>query len=250
MAQIDPLLKALHHRQASELILREGQQPTFKMPDGSAKAVSPKVLSRPQIVALLVEVAGAPAAAKIEGGESVRFTYILAGSGAFDCCIETADGFSALVLPLASTAEAAVPVAAGVPDTAVPATIDVAASAPPLVADPALIPDRPASATATVSEPASVAANATLHEDPGVPQVLPARSAGEATHRTEMEAYLRRMFEMGASDLHLSAMEIPMVRHDGEMMRLEGEGKLDANRTRLLLESIMPDRNRNDSRNE
>jgi twitching motility protein PilT len=242
--QLDPLLKALRERQASELILRDGAQPTFQTTDG-AKPVSPKVLAKRQIIALFCELAGPLDAAKLKGGEPVRFSYTLEGSGSFACSVETAGGFYATVEPAAvavpeTAAVAAISVApspapaAPVPAAAVPITPDVPS-------DPNVMHDRPAADGIAVSEPI---APSNMDSDADLTELPPTRSAAEATHRNEMERYLRRMFELEASDLHLSANEIPMIRLHGEMARLDGEPALPANQTHLLVESIMPERNR------
>jgi len=243
VAQLDPLLKALRDRNANELVLKDGQQPMFGTPDG-ARTVSPKTLTRPQIIALLCELAGPLDAVKLKGGESVKFSYTLQGSGPFEIGVATAGEFCVTVRAAAAEPEL-VGVAAAVSKAAVP----VVASAPVAPApaseaapNPAVIPDVPAQATVAVSDP--VAPAGIQQEQSDVTQLPQARSAAEATHKAEIERYLRRMFEMDASDLHLSAGEVPMVRLHGDMARLEGEQPLSANQTHLLLESIMPERNR------
>jgi twitching motility protein PilT len=59
-----------------------------------------------------------------------------------------------------------------------------------------------------------------------------------------IEAYLRRMVELGASDLHISASEAPMVRIDGDMKRLDDAPVLSPEQTASLFDDIVPDRNR------
>ena len=224
MAQLDPLLKALRDRRAIELVLREGQKPTLRSEKG-LKAVSPRALTRVQIVALLTELAGPMDAVKLKGGEAVTFTCALEGSGSFTCSVETAGNFCASVQPCAAGANepVAVPVATAVPVVAVQAETTPPAG---MTVDPATIPDRQAPAP----QPRPVA--------------TPSRSAIDATGSTSMDQYLGRMFEMDASDLHLSADETPMVRLHGEMVRLEGQPKLSASDTQRLIDSIMPERNR------
>jgi len=235
VAQLDPLLKALRDRNANELVLKDGQRPMFRTAEG-LRPVSPKMLTRPQIIALVSELAGPLDTAKLKGGEAVRFSYTLAGSGPFECGIDTAGNFCATVQA------AAVPAPEPVGVVADSVVIPGAGAA----IDPAVIPDRQEPVAAAVSDPDPVPVTPAeiQHEENGVTQLPQARSAAEATHKIEMEHYLRRMFEMDASDLHLSANEVPMVRLHGEMERLEGEQPLPANQTSLLLESIMPDRNR------
>ncbi len=276
MAQLDPLLKALRERNARELVLRDGQQPMFGTAEG-LKPVSPKTLTRPQIIALLCELAGPVESLKLKGGEAMSFFYTLEGSGPFEIGVATAGGFSVTVRPAeAASPRDEVPLAAtSIPGAGAPlspepgaepapdgpvnptmaeaAQAEAAQAAPEPArtavatapaADPATLRDQPASAAVAVADPVAVS---TAVPDPSQSQVteLPqARSAAEATHKVEIERYLRRMFEMGASDLHLSADETPMVRLHGEMVRLEGEQPLSANKTQLLLDSITPERNR------
>jgi len=67
-----------------------------------------------------------------------------------------------------------------------------------------------------------------------------AGSAPTAEGAWSMDAYLRRMVELKASDLHLSAAETPMVRIDGEMTRMEGGSPLGPERTQRLVAEILP----------
>ena len=59
----------------------------------------------------------------------------------------------------------------------------------------------------------------------------------------EINALLRQMVALGASDLHLSADETPMVRVDGDMTRLAGVSKMDPDRTHELIWAILPEKN-------
>jgi hypothetical protein len=69
---------------------------------------------------------------------------------------------------------------------------------------------------------------------------------GVATPREPaINAMFRRMFELRASDLHLSATTAPMVRKDGEMRLLhEAAGPLTSDMIQRLLTEIMPAINR------
>src|SRR5262249_14367010 len=73
------------------------------------------------------------------------------------------------------------------------------------------------------------------------PQVrAPQGSSGPMT----MESLFRGMFQVGASDLHLSVSMPPLVRKDGEMVALDQSHQpLTADDTKRLLSSIMPKRN-------
>ena len=64
--------------------------------------------------------------------------------------------------------------------------------------------------------------------------------------RVEMESLLRRLVERRGSDLHLRVDEPPIIRMDGEMVRLDGAPALTNDRLESMLLSIMPDRNRHE----
>jgi twitching motility protein PilT len=70
------------------------------------------------------------------------------------------------------------------------------------------------------------------------------RQAAPMEGRPEIDSYLRYLVEIEGSDLHLSADETPMVRLHGDMMRVPDSSKLTPERTRELLEAIMPEQNR------
>jgi twitching motility protein PilT len=59
-----------------------------------------------------------------------------------------------------------------------------------------------------------------------------------------MDALFRTMFELRASDLHLSAGSFPMMRLDGEMQRFPGHGVFSAEELERILWPIAPQRNR------
>ena len=259
VAQLDPLLNALKQRNADELSLKEGEKPAFGDSTG-LKPVSPKVLSKGQIIALLSEIAGPLDAAKLKGGEPIRFSYEMPSGERFDCETVTGGSFSATVRPAqvavaaamaepsTVSAQAVAPAPTAAPVSAVqPAPMQLEEEAPQAdAAEDVASNDESSTAPIAVSSDPIAAAPA-MAVDPAVRDVesiAPARGAAEQVHSQQLEGYLKRMFELEASDLHLSADETPMVRLHGEMQRLEGEGPISANHTRLLLESIMPARNR------
>ncbi|HEY0158902.1 MAG TPA: type IV pilus twitching motility protein PilT [Thermoanaerobaculia bacterium] len=70
----------------------------------------------------------------------------------------------------------------------------------------------------------------------------------ESSPTAEMDAFFRQMVEMKASDLHLCAGSVPIVRHDGEMKPLPGRGPLAASDVERILIPIAPERNREEFR--
>jgi twitching motility protein PilT len=68
--------------------------------------------------------------------------------------------------------------------------------------------------------------------------------AFNANARQQMDEFFHKMANMGASDLHLSATMIPLVRKDGRMLSLSKEfSAVSAEKMKELLYSIMPDKN-------
>src|ERR1043166_1676227 len=73
------------------------------------------------------------------------------------------------------------------------------------------------------------------------PQAPPVAAAQpEASPRLDIERLFRRLVESGGSDLHLRTGVIPLIRKDGELVRLD-EPPLKAERIEALLRSIMTD---------
>ena len=88
MPQLDPLLKAMVDRKASELVLSDGRQPVLRFETGP-RPVSPKVLRWAQISALLAELSDSLDAAVLAQGKPAEFVYELEGSGQFRCEVGT-----------------------------------------------------------------------------------------------------------------------------------------------------------------
>ncbi len=70
-----------------------------------------------------------------------------------------------------------------------------------------------------------------------------ARPAAAAGGEPEVNVLLRKMFQMGCSDLQLTSNHKPMVRLHGEMMELEGQSVIPTDRMRKLIGAIMPPHN-------
>lgn len=58
-----------------------------------------------------------------------------------------------------------------------------------------------------------------------------------------IDRLFRKLVEVGASDLHMSSGETPMIRVDGDMARLKGESPLSADQLFELLRPIIPETN-------
>ena len=104
---------------------------------------------------------------------------------------------------------------------------------------------------AVVAAPPPAAAARATNAPPAPPAAMPQPQPPtvkaafvQSPETAPMDDLLRTMVQMKASDLHLSTGSPPMVRHDGEIVALEGRPVLRAEDTQKLLWPIAPERNR------
>lgn len=76
-----------------------------------------------------------------------------------------------------------------------------------------------------------------------VPRTVVAPSVAETSGEPRINAFLRTMTTLGASDLHLCSNVAPMIRHDGEMQQLDGSEPLNDAELRELIKEIAPEHN-------
>ena len=98
--------------------------------------------------------------------------------------------------------------------------------------------------TTTIVPDEPVSSNGGTHPARAATVTSPDQDTDQA--RIEMESLLRRLVEQRGSDLHLRVDEPPIIRMDGEMVRLQGAAPLTNERLESMLLSIMPDRNRHE----
>jgi len=79
---------------------------------------------------------------------------------------------------------------------------------------------------------------------PTLASAPPPPAAAASPGGDSVDALLRILVERGGSDLHLSAGETPMVRVDGEIVRVDGHPSYTAEDTARMLGERMPERNR------
>jgi twitching motility protein PilT len=259
IAQLDKFIQVLFTRQGSLLSLGAGSPPTLIV-KGRPAQMMPQTPTATQLRRLIAEVIPS----------SVHNELTSTGKAGFDYTLPSGETVSVEVTDWNA-------------DTRIemrPKVVELEAPAPEL---PPLSPrDRPQRPTPFgANGPGSVAGNALppfgavvppighgapssasgaangngLSSGNGAPPSVnqpPLREAGVSSLRpalsvpsgSSIDRLFRAMVGLGASDLHLSANEIPMVRKDGDMMRLQGEGRLSAEELFLLLEPIIPETNR------
>ncbi|HUJ19410.1 MAG TPA: type IV pilus twitching motility protein PilT [Nitrospirota bacterium] len=80
-------------------------------------------------------------------------------------------------------------------------------------------------------------------EAPAPAAPAPAAAANAPAVEPEVNGLLRKMFGMGASDLHLTSNHRPLVRLHGDMLELTDQPAIPPDRIRKLLAEIMPEHN-------
>jgi len=204
------MLRALADRGARELTFKEGAQPAFRFPDGD-KAVSKAALSRAQIVTLVSELGNPANGGALRSGATTQFVYTMADGRAFSIVAGVAEGgFAVRIAPHDGAAPAR--------PTAAPAT---------------------AATATTTAKPAAPAPPAAVADTDGR---KPINLGNVRAGAPAIEAYLAYMVELGASDLHLSPCEVPMLRLHGEMIRVPGARECSSEEAARLLFQLMPPR--------
>ena len=207
MAQLDRFIAALVSHRASALMLRADVPAQLDM-QGTPRAITKTAFNEPQLLGLLLELAPGNVRSALESGSATTFAYV-SDDGAFDVEVAArAGGLRAVV-----RAQTAAAPAANTPAKAANAGATPAAGG--------------SSPSVRVEE---------SHVDPGAP--------GSSPERARIEEMLRVMVQRGSSDLHLRVGEPPIVRVDGEMVRLPNSASLQARELEALVKSIMPERNR------
>jgi len=234
MAQFDRLLAAMVSNKADALVLEDGDLVKVEI-TGQLRPLTKSPLTGPQIVGLLKEI-GSPETQKlIDQGKPATLAYVTT-DGAFVVRAMLHGDKWHVVAKIDDQAEFQ-RVTGQVKVGDVPQEAPAAPTPPP---PPAPRPHRASKAFVT---PAAAAAG------PGsggsskseLDQIMPFE--GMEQSRAALDVLLRTIVEKGASDLHLRVTEPPILRHHGEMVRLEGE-RLTDEQIFAMIRSIMPQRNR------
>jgi twitching motility protein PilT len=199
------MLRALADRGARELFFQEGTMPALRYPEGD-KPVSRSALSRAQIITLISELGTAGDGGAIRSGAATKFVYTLDDGRAFSVEAGLGEGgFAARIAPHTAPSPPSAPLAA---------------------------PAEPAATSAVVEALAHL-------EHPGL---KPINLGNVRAGAPAIEAYLSYMVEAGASDLHLSPCETPMLRLHGEMVRIPGAKECSAEESARLIGQLMQPR--------
>jgi twitching motility protein PilT len=245
MAQLDKFIQAMLARQASSLVLEAGKPPTLHV-DGKPSHVMDQRPTAVQVRRLVAEIIPNAQQADLRTSGQVRFSYASSGGKSIDVAVTAWASDTIIVLSPAPTG----------PSPSMELSLEqlVAGGAPGLVG---LGTSKEAPSSRRMgqngqAEPGSPAAErveprAAERLERAVPPVEPMERSAPVIQdfsQRPIDRLFHRLVAEGASDLHVSSNEAPMIRKDGDMQRLSGESVLDAEQLFALLSPIIPDANR------
>jgi twitching motility protein PilT len=232
MAQLDKLLAAMMSNHATALVLTDGEVVKLEI-GGQLRPLTKTPLSAAQILGLLQEVANPTDQAAFDAGNPVEILRATA-DGAFVIKGQNVDGKWRAVVSLGKSVPESKPDRPA-PDAS-PAPKRTAAPAPAVAAP--VVAGAPTAAP-QAAQPVTPAEPASGEDLDAIPWF-----EGIEESRAELDALMRIMIEKGASDLHLRVGEPALLRHSGEMVRIDGQPVLTDRMLSDMLRAIMPQRNR------
>ncbi len=258
MAQLDRFLSVMVANGADAIHLAEREVATLQK-DGVPRPITKQPLTAQQLLLLLREIAPVGAAEQLAAGVATEFHYTN-GDGSFVVAASQVDGrwrasigpgvppddaVAEAEAPAADPAVSAAPVVRGGPTTgAAPASANGAATAAPATNGIATNGARRNSRSAQVEDatPAPVTRAPISHHD--------ARAAAQSTEEraasalADMDALLHILVEKKASDLHLRCGDSPLMRIDGQIVRLDEYPAIENDVMEAMLRAIMPGKSR------
>ncbi len=209
MSQLDKLIERLQPQQ--EILLETGKEPMMRTRLG-AKAMLNQVLSTPQIIALLSEIAPLAQKQNLSQKKASTFEYEY-----------NAKSHSIMFMAQGEQVKAVISLSAGPKPVSGPESEPGTDSGIEPDFGPEVITEEPESQIAA----------------PAAPAARPASAGPEP----ELNVLLRKMFGMNASDLHLTSNHKPMIRLHGDMMDLPDQPTVTPERMKRLIYGIMPPHN-------
>ena len=252
IAQLDKFIQSLFARNGSSLTMGGGKAPTLWV-DGKAQPLMDQRPTAAQVRRLVAEITPANVQPELRGQGRAGFTYAAPTGKLVQVTVTDWAGETALNLAPAPSPAA---VAGPPPSPSMTLDLDHGGELPPLAkSSPSgsaeAAPREPAPRDLTPREPAPrepTPREPTPREPaPKSAQRVPSSSTGPALQISSdrpIDRLFHRLVAEGASDLHLSANEAPMIRKDGDMQRLSGESVMNAEQLFALLAPIIPDTNR------
>jgi twitching motility protein PilT len=208
MSQLDKLIERLQPQQ--EILLETGKEPMMRTKLG-AKPMLNQVLSTPQILALLTEIAPFAHKQNITQKKQANFEYQYNAKAHSIMFMAQGEQVRAVISLLDGAKPAVTPEAGPENDPGIEPDFE-----------PEVIPEEP---------------------EPQIPAAAAPAAKPAAGPEPEINVLLRKMFGMNASDLHLTSNHKPMVRLHGDMMDLADQPAVAPERMKKLIYGIMPPHN-------
>jgi twitching motility protein PilT len=209
MPQLDRFLSVMVGNHAEAIVLIEGDVATLHK-DGVPRPITKQPLSAAQLMMLLKEIAPPPAMKQLDAGSPATFDYAN-GDGAFTVKTALTGGRWHASIGMGN-ADA-----------------------------------EPAGGVAVELEEAEEPEEPAIPTTPALQSRLSVVTGDEermAAAKADMDELLKMLVQRKASDLHLRCGEPPLIRVDGEMIRIDNYPMLDNDTLEAMLRGIMPGKNR------
>jgi len=234
MAQLDKFIQGLFTREATSLSLAAGKPPTLLV-DGKPIQLMDQRPTAVQVRRLVAEITPTDQQAELKASGEVHFIYGPPGDKEVEVSVRDWGGETVVeIIPAPSRRPAP-------PSLELELLSHGAAVLPPKLAGklspPSAMSRSPIAKRDAVPAPVAVPVAAPAPRAPTPAPVY--QDTGRPIDRL-----FHRLVSERASDLHLSSREAPMIRKDGDMLRLSGEGPLSTEQLFALLDPIIPDINR------
>ena len=262
MARIDRLIQTLHEQRADQAHMTPGK-PVMILQDGAAQPLSARMLSRDQIVELVQEIIP-PSHGAFQPGQQLGFVYECEHGAVelsadwthlgLQVTLQRPTGAQALSAPVLEPMTGELGVSLSSPSE--PARRPLTTPSLGFAASPST-GVRTALASAPEPTPASAPPSPSPSAIPTSPSPSPSPSLGLQAAQgpgrrhpfvgegkpAEINKYLNLMFQEGCSDLHLSSLNPPLYRKDGDIVHLRNLPRMMPEEVEALIYPIMPDRN-------
>ncbi len=216
MAKIDSIIERLFRESATEMLFESGAGVRINGAQGVVEVVK-QPLSTQQIIAAFAEIAPEDLRPLFPAEGAIEFPYA-AARGTVMVRFEKTNGAVRAVVSCEQSSAS--------DQTSIRGTLPP----PPPFRSP-----RSPSATSSRGRLATPDAGATARKRV---------DSGGAAAGSLMKQLLDIMIQRGASDLHLSSQQKPMLRLDGDMAEIEGFAKLEPDHLQEMIWSICPSKNR------
>lgn len=230
MAQLDKFLTVMVTNHAESILLIEGDVATLQK-DGVPRPITRQPLSGAQLVMLLKEIAPAASAKDLDGGSPASFRYANTDGDFYVKSALTGGRWHASIAVYDGNGDATAAAEEPAPEAAEPPPARRSSGSKKKAAEP---------------EPAAQPVVTAVQQN-GIALRLPTAETEEErvdAALADMNTLLTQLVQRKASDLHLRCGEPPLMRVDGEMIRVDGIPQLDNGSMELMLRSIMSGRNR------